>query len=89
MLIVSNPAQAELIAALGFLLKGKIMAAEKINQRTVKTGSGLVKAVSAPTARQSFVPVPVGASRPAGQAATFAGNVPAILAPNARQTHLK
>ncbi len=61
-----------------------MIGAEKINQRTVSTNRGTIKAVAAPLARQTFVPLPTQA---AGQAARNGAPVPVILANNARQTH--
>lgn len=64
------------------------MAAEKINVRKAATGFSKVKAITAPLARQTYVPqnVPKQAGGVAGQ---IAGGVPAILAKNARQTHIQ
>lgn len=64
------------------------MAAEKPLIRKTATGSGNVKSVVAPLARQTYVPqnVPQQAN---GVAAQIAGSVPAVLAKNSRQTHVQ
>lgn len=64
------------------------MGAEKVNVRKSATGFGKVKSITAPNARQTFVPqnVPQQAN---GVAAQIAGGVPAVLARNARQTHIQ
>jgi hypothetical protein len=58
-----------------------------MNVKTVQTSSGPVKAVHAPNARQTFVPLPTPRNA-AGQTNTYAANAPAIVARNARQTRV-
>lgn len=64
------------------------MAAEKPNIRKTVSTQGNVKSIAAPNARQTFVPqnVPQQAN---GVAAQIAGSVPAVLAKNARSTHIQ
>lgn len=54
--------------------------------RNVATGQGVVAAVTAPNARQTFVPLPVAGK---GQTNTYGAKVSAVLAPNARQTIIR
>lgn len=55
--------------------------------RQVTTRNGVtVKAVAAPNARATFVPLPTQAP---GRSAATGAAVPAVLAPNARQTHVR
>jgi hypothetical protein len=54
-------------------------------RRVATRRSGIATAVVSPFARQTFVPLPTNA---AGQAARVGANVPAVVAPNARQTHV-
>jgi hypothetical protein len=64
------------------------MAAEKVNVRKASVGSGTVQAIKAPNDRQTYVPQTVP-KRANGVAAQVAGAVPAVLARNARQTHIQ
>jgi hypothetical protein len=53
--------------------------------RTVATSQGNVKAIAAANARQTFVATPTA---PAGQSATYGARVPAVIARNARASHV-